>query len=181
MKPLLFFILLTLLVQPRTASAHDDHGHEPEAAALPPVANALPRFAASSEHFELVGVLNGRQLLLYVDDVESNAPVKGAALDIEFGGRKLALKPQGEGAFEATLAQDAPSGVTTVKANIRSGSGSGSEQLQGELDLHADTHADAPHGSHGREIAAGAAAGLLAIAALAFILRRRNTQRGSVA
>lgn len=48
---------------PAQAGEGHDHGEAPAAAA----GSALPRFSAGSELFELVGVLNGKQLTLYLD------------------------------------------------------------------------------------------------------------------
>ena len=86
---------------PAQAGEGHDHGEAPAAAA----GSALPRFSAGSELFELVGVLNGKQLTLYLDHAASNAPVKDAKLELELGGRKLSPKAHGEGEFELTLAE----------------------------------------------------------------------------
>ena len=70
-----------------------DHGETPVAAS----GSALPRFAATSDLFELVGVLNGKKLALYLDRTENNSPVKDARLELEIGGAKVAVKRVGEG------------------------------------------------------------------------------------
>jgi len=74
-----------------------DHGDAPSASSGP----ALPRFAAASETFELVGVVNGKRLTLYLDRYADNAPVPDAEIEIE------------SGAFKAVAAQIAP-GVYAV-------------------------------------------------------------------
>ena len=61
-----------------------DHGDAPAASSGP----ALPRFAAVSETFELVGVVNGKRLTLYLDRYADGSPVKGAKLELELGGVK---------------------------------------------------------------------------------------------
>ena len=54
-------LLLGLL--PATALAGPGHGESPAAA----TGTALPRFAATSDLFELVGVLDGQKIALYLD------------------------------------------------------------------------------------------------------------------
>lgn len=74
------------------ASSVFAHGGEKHDDAAPAAAHgetaALPRAAAGSEDFELVLVLDGRRLLLYLDRHDSNEPVAGAKVDIEGGGLK---------------------------------------------------------------------------------------------
>ena len=66
-----------LLLSP-PARADDGHDHAGPAPAT--AGAATPRFTASSEAFELVGVLQGRRLTLYLDRVADNTPVKGATI-----------------------------------------------------------------------------------------------------
>lgn len=72
--------LACLLSVPCLASAHEghDHGAEPPPA---PVA-AAPRAEAVSKRFELVAVVAGADLVLYLDDVATNAPVAGAGIAV---------------------------------------------------------------------------------------------------
>ena len=66
-----------------------DHGEAPAATAGP----ASPRFTATSETFELVGVVNGKQLTLYLDRYADGSPVKDAKLELELGGVKVPVEP----------------------------------------------------------------------------------------
>ena len=84
------------------AWAGGDHGEAPASSAGP----TSPLFAATSETFELVGVVNGKQLTLYLDRYADGSPVKDAKLELELGGVKVPVEPHAEGEFEATLAQD---------------------------------------------------------------------------
>ena len=108
-----------------------DHGGESSAAVG---GAAWPRFAAVSEAFELVGIVNGKQLTLYLDHANTNAPVKNATLEIEFGGAKLKIEPRAEGEFAATLPTAPKSGVTPIIATVVAGKES--DLLTGELDIH---------------------------------------------
>ncbi len=132
--------LAAALWQTVPARAADDHGHDHGDAPAAAGGSALPRFAATSELFELVGVLDGKTLTLWLDHTDTNAPVAGATLALEFAGRALPLQPRGDGEFEATLPEVPPSGVIPVTATVTTAQDA--DLLAGELDLHAAGHAD---------------------------------------
>lgn len=161
--------LLFAAPQPTRADAGHDHGDAAPAA----TGTALPRFTAVSELFELVGILDGRQLTLYLDHAATNAPVKDAKLDVELGGVKLALEPHGDGEFIATLADAPKPGAIPVTAMVATAKDS--DLLAGDLDLH-DEHAAAPAAHvHGWREWLPWGMGGIALAALAvFVARRRR-------
>ena len=64
------------------ATAHEGHDHGEEAKAQPAI-GAKSRVEATSGPFELVGVLHGNELLIYLDRFESNAPIRGAVISAE--------------------------------------------------------------------------------------------------
>ena len=66
-----------------------DHGDAPAPAAGP----ALPRFTAVSELFELVGVVDGKHITLYLDRFADNSPVKDATLELQLDGKAIPSKP----------------------------------------------------------------------------------------
>jgi len=142
-----------------------DHGEAPAAAA----GSASPRFSAGSELFELVGVLNGKQLTLYLDHAASNAPVKDAKLELELGGRKLSPEAHGEGEFELTLAEAPKAGVTPITVTVSTERES--DLLAGELDIHKEAHAAEAHVHGWKEWALWGAAGLAALLVLGFVAR----------
>lgn len=107
-----------------------DHGDEPAVAG----GAASPRFVAVSEAFELVGIVNGKQITLYLDRADTNVPVKDAKLEVEFGGAKLALESLAPGEFKATLAEAPKPGVIPVTATVIAGQDT--DLLAGDLDLH---------------------------------------------
>lgn len=75
------------LALPGWAGAHggEDHGDAPAASA---VVSAAPRFSSQTDQFELVGVLEGKVLRIYLDQYGSNAPVAKAQIEIERGAWK---------------------------------------------------------------------------------------------
>ena len=73
--------LSSLLLGSSATWAGDGHDHGEAAPA--PAAAALPRFAAVSDDFELVGVLNGQRLTLYLDHAADNRPVTDGELTLD--------------------------------------------------------------------------------------------------
>ena len=151
-------------------------GHDHGEAATASAGSAQPRFIAVSETFELVGVLSGKRLTLYLDRAADNSPVKEAQLELELGGVKVAVKPRGVGEFEATLAQELKPGVTSVAVTVIAGHET--DLLAGELDIREGAHADASVGSQPwKKYGAWLLAGLLTLALLAWGLRRARAHR----
>ena len=73
--------LIAGLLQAGSAQAHEghDHGAPPPAAA----AHLAPRAEAASADFELVAVLRGGELRIYLDRFADNAPVEGATVELD--------------------------------------------------------------------------------------------------
>lgn len=63
-----------------SAQANGDHG-----AAAVKTAKASPRFSASSDLFEVVGIVEGNQLGVYVDRYATNEPVTAAKIEMQIG------------------------------------------------------------------------------------------------
>lgn len=69
-----------------SGDSSDGHTHaEPAAVATSAMA---PRAVASTEEFEVVAVLEGRKLVLYVDRFASNEPVTKAKVEVDGAGLK---------------------------------------------------------------------------------------------
>ena len=115
-------------------------GHDRGEAAPAIGGQALPRFSAVSETFELVGVLSGKQITLYLDRFADNSPVRGAQIELEIGGAKLKAERQGEDEYEVVLPEAPKPGVLPVTATITAGNEV--DLLAGELDLHEEAHSD---------------------------------------
>lgn len=169
-----------LFMSQALAGEGHDHGDAPVATGGP----ALPRFHAVSEMFELVGIVNGKQITLYLDRFADGSPVKDARLELELGGAKVPVKPHAEGEFEATLTQELKPGMLAVSATVIAGSET--DLLAGELDVHDE--AAAGSGEPVRDWKAYAlrvgmiGAALIVVIALARRLRSaRNTRLGGAA
>ncbi|RZU00904.1 hypothetical protein [Rivibacter subsaxonicus] len=173
LRPLIALTLAAGLLLVTGARAGDGHDHGD--AAPTAAGSALPRFTAISEAFELVGVLDGKQLTLYLDRFADNSPVRGAQLELEIGGAKIKTETHAEGEFEATLAEAPKPGVLPVTATVIAGAET--DLLAGELDIH-DEHADeAPAAQGWQRIGIWVAGGLVTLGLLAWAIRRASTQR----
>ncbi|MDM0121881.1 hypothetical protein [Variovorax arabinosiphilus] len=168
--------LLLVAGAPAQADAGHDHGDAPAV----PTGSALPRFTAVSDTFELVGVLDGKLLTLYLDRFADNSPVPKATLELEIGGTTVKAEPHGEGLFEVQLADAPAPGVLPVTATVIAGSET--DLLAGELDIHADAHEDAAAQRNWRRIVGGALGGAVVLALLFALARRARTpQAGGAA
>ncbi|MBK7025272.1 MAG: hypothetical protein IPH41_17930 [Sulfuritalea sp.] len=166
--------LAALVIPTALAGEGHDHGEAPAAAG----GAAAPRFSAVSETFELVGILNGKQLTLYLDRFADGSPVKGAKLELDLGGTRIAVEPHEEGEFEATLAQELKPGVIAVTATVVAGEET--DLLAGELDLHDEAAGVAAIQSHGWQAYGLWAIVLVVGGFLAIVLyRRMRTARAS--
>lgn len=76
------------------------HGGEDHVDAPHPVAaNLAPRFEARSEAYEVVGILDGADLVLFLDRADSNAPIAKAVIDVEAGAFKARATAGKSGEF----------------------------------------------------------------------------------
>lgn len=142
------------------AQAHEGHDDGPAA----PTGQAHPRFALESESFELVGVLEGQRLAIYLDRHASNAPVDGAKIELQLGDASYTVEPHGTGEYEVTLPQPLPAGELPVTATLAVGPEA--DLLAGELHIDEAAH-DAPAAAPAwRRYAPWAVGGLVLIAAL---------------
>lgn len=188
MKPLCssgaISLALLLLLPQLAMAAGDDHGHDHGDVAPTASGPALPRFAAVSDLFELVGVLEGKQITLYLDRAGDNSPVTEAQVELEIGDKKYQAARHGAGEFEVVL-PDAPApGVLPITATVSAGAES--DLLAGELDIHDGAHTDeATHLPSWKDYAGWAAGGIAVLTALLMAGRRvvasRQTRIGGAA
>ncbi|MEN3070507.1 hypothetical protein [Uliginosibacterium sediminicola] len=89
------FLLMLIAALAPAVLAHngEDHGDAPVAQAQ----TASPRFEARSELFEVLGLLQAQQLIVYIDRSESNAPVANALIEIESGSFKASARSDADG------------------------------------------------------------------------------------
>ncbi|CAN7587301.1 hypothetical protein [Acidovorax sp. LjRoot117] len=164
-------LVLGLVPPAAWADAGHDHGDAPATAAGP----AMPRFAATSDLFELVGVLDGQKLALYLDHAGDNSPVKEAQLELDIAGTRVPVTRVADGEFQAALAAPLAEGASPVTATVVAGTDT--DLLAGEIDVHAAAHAHAEPTGRRNALVAGAVVAVLAALALAWGLWRGRAAR----
>jgi hypothetical protein len=163
-------LIFTLLSPLAIAGPGHDHGETaPQAKG-----SALPRFAATSEDLELVGIVNGKLVTLYLDRFTDNSPINGAQIEIEIGGHQYKAEKHGVGEYEVILKDMLKPGVMAITATIQAGDLT--DLLATELDLHADESVPGLR-SPWKTVALWIGAGLLAMLMLGGMVRFRQKTR----
>lgn len=158
-----------LLVPLAWAGPGHDHDHDHGASAAP-AGPALPRFTAVSETFEMVGVLEGRRLVLYVDRTPDNTPVVGATIELEVAGAKLPVEMHDD-TYDALLPAEPKPGVLPITATVTAGSDI--DLLAGDLEIAAPVaEEDHAHGPDWRSIIVWTGGAVVALALLLVLARR---------
>jgi hypothetical protein len=163
-------LIFTLLSPMAIAGAGHDHGE----AAPQTQGAALPRFVAVSEDLEMVGIVNGKQLTIYLDRFKDNSPVNDAQIDIDIEGSKYKAEKHGVGEYEVILKNTLKPGVIAITATIQAGDLN--DLLATELDLHENKDV-LSHRSSWKGIALWIGAGLFVLMALGAIVRFRQQAR----
>lgn len=173
MKTPLLLAACTALALLAASPSFADEGHDHGPAA--PASVALPRFAAVSESFELVGVLSGKQLTLYLDRADDNSPVRGAQIELDIAGAKYQAQPHGEAEYEVVLPAAPQPGVVAIAATVTAGNEA--DLLAGELDLHEAAPAAAAQAPAWKRYGPWAAGAVAGLAVLAWAVRRMAAPR----
>lgn len=167
----MFLALVFALLNPLAiAGPGHDHGETATQAS----GSSLPRFAAVSEDLELVGIVNGKHLMLYLDRFTDNSPVNEALIEIDIGGKKYKAQKHGDGEYEVTLDSALEPGVIAITATIIAGDLS--DLLAADLELHKEEDVQI-HRFSWTTIAMGTGAGLLALMAIGVLVRLRQQAR----
>lgn len=174
MKPAILFLLV--FAAPPLA-AHEGHDH---AAAPPaPAASVAPRLEARTPLFEIVAVLDGRRLAVYVDRAASNEPVSGAQVEVEAGGERVEASEIAGGLYAAELPALAAAGDHALVFTVAAGDEL--DLLNGTLRVAAAAAAPAPASAAGGAPAWwwGGAAGAALVAALGIARGARRHKEGA--
>jgi len=164
-----FALVLAMLSASAWAHGNDDHEH------AAPVANQIavaPRASAQSEDFELVAVLQGARLVIYLDQFASNEAVNGAQIEVESKGLfKLLAKESEPGVYVvdlSSLGAKMPAAVGKYPLTFTIDAADTSDVLASTLEIAADDeslhdHAAAPTWQRWLALASVISAALLAL------------------
>jgi hypothetical protein len=169
------FLLATVIAFPAWAGgdASDGHTHGAPAAAPVPVTAGAPRAVAATEDFEVVGVLEGKHLVVYADRFASNEPVAKAKVEIEGAGLNGLARETAPGTYVMDLAAGLPPAKHALTIGIEAGDTA--DLLSATLDTTL-TAASSEH-VHGRaEWVVWIVAALLLTASALLVYRRRKAR-----
>lgn len=166
-------------------SAHAGEDHAEETSAPLPLEAFAPRAYAQSEDFELVVVLDVgqqplRRLLATLDRFQTNEPVTGANLEIEFNGTTHAAKEVGPGVYavESMALAGLPPG-SELALTITVETPDTGDLLTTSLRIPGPSSTQGAHGRHWYDYVLWGSAFIAVFAALAFLLRRRRQMRSA--
>lgn len=121
---------LTTLLFAAPAFAHGGEEHPAESKAKSIAAGVQSSDASrgrmgetATETYELVALLNGDDLTLYLDDFATNAPVANAQLNLEIAGQQVAAKASAPGVYLAHLGKTPAPAAIDITATIQGGLG----------------------------------------------------------
>lgn len=137
---LLLFAVMAMPSVP--ARAHEGHDHGAPAVT---VTAAAPRVEASSENFELVGIVRGKTMILFLDRFADNEPVTRATIDVTLDTDTVRAEPQPDGSFLVEALWLAKTGRMDLIFAVAAGDTS--DLLIGALDLPAEASDAAAGGS----------------------------------
>ena len=158
--------------------ASDGHSHG-EAAAPAIVVAGAPRASAGTEEFELVAVLEGKKLTLYLDRFATNEPVADAQIEVDSSTLKAAATQVAPGVYSLPGEAFAKPGKYPLAISVQAGDSS--DLLTITLDLPQPVADAAPVNSWSNWAVGGAAGALLLAGAALVAARRRKSknQRGN--
>jgi RND family efflux transporter MFP subunit len=173
----MFAVFATIASLGSVAGPGHDHGPEPAAGTSAP---ASPRVVAISENYQLVGILEGEVLVIYLDKADDNSPVTSAVLDVSLDGTASKAEPIAKsGTYEVTAPLLRTPGSYEVLVNIADGATS--DLLVGTLKVPGHAHEGEDRGLKQILLGSLAGAGLLATMALIAWTGIRHMRKGPAA
>jgi len=149
-------------------------GHDHDAAPAGAEAQASPRVQASSDLFELVGVVEKGQMTVYLDRFATNEPVTNAKIEFESGANKGVAASQSDGTY--LIKFDGLSKPGELPFSFTVAAGSVTDLPAGQLHIE-DPHAPEEAAAKPWLRWAGIAAAVLAALATAVYAARRFANR----
>lgn len=93
--------ILALLL-PAATTAHEGHDHGPP---LPPLPSTVkPRLVLETDIYQLVAIVNGKQLTIFLDRYGTNEPITDARIGILSGATTTDATPRKDGTYAAEIA-----------------------------------------------------------------------------
>ncbi|MDP2825711.1 MAG: hypothetical protein Q8O52_23875 [Sulfuritalea sp.] len=170
-------LLAAVIAFPAWAGGDGSDGHTHAAAPVPAtvaVPMATPRAVAASEDFEVVAILDGKQLVVYVDRFASNEPVAKARVEVEGAGLKGLASEAAPGTYVMNIATAIPPARHPLTISIEAGDTA--DLLLATLDTSQQVESAVHVHGWGERLVWGLAA-LLLLAAGALLIARRHRRK----
>ena len=175
LAPWLLAVTLTL---PAWAGGDGSDGHThaapPPPLAAAPDATGAPRFSTETEQFELLGVLQGKVLTLYLDQFATNAPVSKAQIELESGTWKGVATEVSPAVYAVPVELLAQPGKHPLTVTVQVGDEADLMNATLEVGPAVLTGAPAKSARFGVAPAWGWGAAVLSLAGLGWLLLRRR-------
>ena len=170
MKQILAMLLFAVTL---SVFAHGDEDH----GAVPPMISqsVAPRAIAFTDEFELVAILDGKKLMIYVDKFSSNEPVINAKVELEGAGLKGVVSETAPGVYTINAPSIVP-GRHALTISIEAGDVL--DLLSANLDTSMPVGNVAPVGFWNIKRIAIFIGLLISAGAALLIVRRRNQVKG---
>jgi len=162
-----------VVVMPSWAGPGDDHGD----AAPTATGAASPRISSSSDLFELVGVVGGSEMVIYLDRFATNTPVTDAKIEVEIGTAKGMAEPQPDGSYHFDHPALTQPGSQPMSFTVTAGAET--DLLAGDLVVGTAAHDDKPTARPWWHWAALAGVVALVLGALAAWARQTNQKKSA--
>lgn len=172
MKHFNTFVVAAFFALPAWAHGDEDHGDGAKPAMA---ADSAPRASAQTEEFELVAVVEGGKLTLYLDRFATNEPVADAQIEVESGALQAVATQVAPGVYSAPGEAFAKPGKYPLAISVQAGDTS--DLLTATLDL-AMPVAGVEHAHGWGEWTVWGASGALLLAGVGLVaVRRRKKNR----
>lgn len=114
-------LLLAAITAPLQAgpghSGDEGHAHDAPSSA----SSQSPRVIATSENFQLVGILKGGRITLYLDREADNSPVTDATITVTGGDKTVVAEKQADGTYAVAADALAKPGENDLQFEIKAG------------------------------------------------------------
>ena len=172
----IFSVVLNTFFSYTWAGEGHDHGEAPTAA----TGTAAPRLTSHSDLFELVGMVEGNEMKIYLDRFSTNEPVTDAKIEVEIGNIKGIAAAQADGSYIFKNDVFTKPGDLSVSFTVIAGKDAdllaGDLKIDGPIDDHAHDEAAKPWLRW-----AAYAGGALLLAAIVFVAMRRRRRAATFA
>ena len=169
-------VVLTTFFSYAWAGEGHDHGDAPAAA----TGTAAPRLTSHSDLFELVGMVEGNEMKIYLDRFATNEPVTDAKIEVEIGNIKGIAAAQADGSYIFKNDVFTKPGDLSVSFTVIAGKDA--DLLAGDLKIDGPVN-DHAHDENAKPWLrwAAYAGGALLLAAIVFVAMRRRRRAATFA